>query len=676
MGRRLQCTIGTVVILGFILNGCNSKRPTGPERNVPSAVTNLSADSPTDTSLRLTWTAPGDDGMTGTASRYDIRFSKSVSATWEVMAQVIGEPTPKAAGQTESFTVGGLSPTTTYYFLLKTADEVPNWSGLSNKAVGMTSANPTIAFNPTSVTFTDTIGTSSPAAKTVDVTNGGGGSLTGLAVGSITYGAGASGWLSAGLSGTSAPTTLTLTASLSGLSAGGYTATVPVTSGVASNSPQTVSVTFQVVDQSPTIAFNPTSVTFTDTIGTANPAAKIVNVTNGGGGSLTGLTVGTISYGAGASEWLTAVLSGTTAPTTLTLMSNLSGLSAGSYTATVPVTSGVASNSPQMISVSFKVETAPTIQGRVVGLKPSGFVDPTGLRFFVRAGATVDSVDVQGGQFSLSTELLRFDSVELYLDAKDPSLREFHPSYIKTSSAEVMNLVGQMRLNFVLVPYQWLVTNGIHAGSNVATTMSEAFQKDPINPEPINVEPFYLREQSVVRLDRPLKTAFDREKSNMPITTTDSVAFWTSIDSLHAYLGMGALFAPANIDELPSSARGVRIIVDTTGCRACASPNVAVDRIIGGQFEVNSVQVFANPRIIMHEAIHVFGFGHTCLWHTIMIRLGCSSFPTPYSSTTPTPIDVAYIWIMYLIRDFQIEENFPYGILEAKNGEEMVSRLR
>ena len=36
------------------------------------------------------------------------------------------------AGSAEEFTVTGLAPLTTYYFALKTADKVPNWSGLSN----------------------------------------------------------------------------------------------------------------------------------------------------------------------------------------------------------------------------------------------------------------------------------------------------------------------------------------------------------------------------------------------------------------------------------------------------------------------------------------------------------------------------------------------------------------
>jgi hypothetical protein len=98
-------------------------------------------------------------------------------------------------------------------------------------------------------------------------------------------------------------------------------------------------------------------VAFTDTIGTANPAPKTVQVTNSGG-SLTGLGVDPIGYGTGASGWLTAALSATTAPATLTLAANLSGLAAGTYTATVPVTSAVASNSPQWVEVAFTVVPA------------------------------------------------------------------------------------------------------------------------------------------------------------------------------------------------------------------------------------------------------------------------------------------------------------------------------
>ena len=51
-------------------------------------------------------------------------------------------PAPQPAGSPESFVVTGLAPATTFYFGLKTADEVPNWADLSNVAIGTTEINP------------------------------------------------------------------------------------------------------------------------------------------------------------------------------------------------------------------------------------------------------------------------------------------------------------------------------------------------------------------------------------------------------------------------------------------------------------------------------------------------------------------------------------------------------
>ncbi len=108
----------------------------------PAAVSNLAAGTPTSSSLTLTWTAPGDDGNTGTATSYDIRYSTSTitGANFAGATQVAGVPAPQAAGTNQSVTVSGLSVSTTYYFAMKTADEVPNWSALSNVASGTTSA--------------------------------------------------------------------------------------------------------------------------------------------------------------------------------------------------------------------------------------------------------------------------------------------------------------------------------------------------------------------------------------------------------------------------------------------------------------------------------------------------------------------------------------------------------
>src|SRR5439155_952320 len=224
------------------------------------------------------------------------------------------------------------------------------------------SAAPAIALNSTSVSFSATPGGANPAPQTVSVTNGGGGTLSGR---SEERRGGrecrSRGWLSASKRGSTAPATLTLSATSGSLAAGMYAATVPVAWSVAGNSPQTVSVTF-VVSAAPAIALNPTIVSFSATPGGANPAPQTVSVTNGGGGTLSGLAVGTISYGTGQSTgWLSASLSGSTAPATLTLSATSGSLAAGTYTATVAVTSSVASNSPVTVSVTFVVAAAPAI---------------------------------------------------------------------------------------------------------------------------------------------------------------------------------------------------------------------------------------------------------------------------------------------------------------------------
>ena len=108
----------------------------------PKSVDNLAVAAAYDESASLSWTAPGDNGSYGQAAAYDIRYSTSpiTDANWAAAAQCTGEPAPKAAGQPETFLVSGLAPSTTYYFAMKTADEAPNWSGLSNVASGTTLA--------------------------------------------------------------------------------------------------------------------------------------------------------------------------------------------------------------------------------------------------------------------------------------------------------------------------------------------------------------------------------------------------------------------------------------------------------------------------------------------------------------------------------------------------------
>jgi len=215
-----------------------------------------------------------------------------------------------------------------------------------------------IGLTPASLTFLDTATTTDPAAQTVSVANSGTGSLTGLVVGTVSYGTGQpTGWLAATLSGSTAPATLTVNAAKGSLAPGVYTATVPI-AGVAANSPQSVAVTFD-VRPLPLIGLSPAALTISDTVLTADPAARTVAVSNAGTGTLSGLSVGTIDYGIGPSGWLTATLSGGAAPATLTLRAAKGTLTSGSYTATVPIASAAAGNTPQNVTVTFDVQPSP-----------------------------------------------------------------------------------------------------------------------------------------------------------------------------------------------------------------------------------------------------------------------------------------------------------------------------
>lgn len=141
-------TGSTITIIFTMLDGSTKQvsfSPGAPPDTVPPAdISNLFTSGATANSINLSWTAPGDDGNSGTASSYDIRYSASpiTGANWSSAIQVSGEPTPSVAGTSETMTISGLAAATQYYFAIKTSDEVPNESGLSNVASGTTLAPP------------------------------------------------------------------------------------------------------------------------------------------------------------------------------------------------------------------------------------------------------------------------------------------------------------------------------------------------------------------------------------------------------------------------------------------------------------------------------------------------------------------------------------------------------
>jgi subtilisin family serine protease len=124
-----------------------------PDSVAPGMVSSLQALAPNGTRVTLRWTATGDDGSTGTASRYEVRYSTApiTEANFESALHATGAPRPAAAGSQEEMRVTGLNFLTTYYFALKAFDEFGNASPLSNVPSATTLGPPDIAVTPTSI---------------------------------------------------------------------------------------------------------------------------------------------------------------------------------------------------------------------------------------------------------------------------------------------------------------------------------------------------------------------------------------------------------------------------------------------------------------------------------------------------------------------------------------------
>ncbi len=117
----------------------NVVRATVADDYAPARVKDLRVTGVTATTVDLAWTAPGEDSTYGRAARYELRFlPRSMNASeWEAARIAPGPPAPDSAGTAQVFTVSGLHPDSLYYFAVKTADEIPNWSGISNVVPGM-----------------------------------------------------------------------------------------------------------------------------------------------------------------------------------------------------------------------------------------------------------------------------------------------------------------------------------------------------------------------------------------------------------------------------------------------------------------------------------------------------------------------------------------------------------
>ena len=229
--------------------------------------------------------------------------------------------------------------------------EVTAVDGSDSIAV-MANAQATLTVSAATLQFAYTTPGSLPAAQSFQITNSGSGTLSWTAIANAT-------WITLSASSGTAPSTVSVSISPAGLSAGTYTGSIQIAATGAANTPASVGVTLVVTQASPSLELGSQALTFQFTNGGAVPAAQNVTITNAGGGTLA-WTASSNAY------WLVASTSSGTAPSTLTISVNPVNLAAGSYPGIVTVTAPGAIGSPSQISVNLVITgtpPAPTIAG-------------------------------------------------------------------------------------------------------------------------------------------------------------------------------------------------------------------------------------------------------------------------------------------------------------------------
>lgn len=113
-------------VLGLTIVGCGSSS----DKTAPGTIGDFAASAKTETTITLSWTATGNDGSVGQATKSELRWSATAldAATFATGTLVAGAPAPAASGTAQSYQVTGLTAATTYYFGLMVADDAGNAS--------------------------------------------------------------------------------------------------------------------------------------------------------------------------------------------------------------------------------------------------------------------------------------------------------------------------------------------------------------------------------------------------------------------------------------------------------------------------------------------------------------------------------------------------------------------
>ena len=119
-----------------------------PDTLAPGVATGLAIAAQGSNWLDLAWIAPGDDGATGTAERYDVRISGTpFDSAGFASAPSVQVPAPRAGGSLERARIHGLTPLTPWWIAVRALDEFGNAGPVSEVISGETLAPPRLSLS-------------------------------------------------------------------------------------------------------------------------------------------------------------------------------------------------------------------------------------------------------------------------------------------------------------------------------------------------------------------------------------------------------------------------------------------------------------------------------------------------------------------------------------------------
>jgi len=209
----------------------------------------------------------------------------------------------------------------------------------------------------------------------------------------------------------------------------------------------------------PAIGTAPSGLQFSYTPGAAVPAAQTIQISNGGGGTLT--------WGASPSApWITFLPTTGTAPSALSVSVNPATLAAGNYTGTIKISSSLASASQVTVNLTVSSAGPSILAGGVVPLfsstntiEPGSWISIYGNNLVPGASATWN------GSFQNSTSL---GGVSVTIDGK--------PAYISSVTKGTPPNPDQINAeapdDTVTGPVAVVVTNSLGSSSGSTVTLA------------------------------------------------------------------------------------------------------------------------------------------------------------------------------------------------------------